>query len=62
MPEIDSPVPDDVFTVLPPDPSIVVREQPKAGAYRIRGTDVEAEVRRLTTTVGVARSSHMIGL
>jgi Protein of unknown function (DUF3435) len=53
-------VPDDVSAALPPDPSIVAleqqRQQLKAGVYRIQGTDVEAEVRRLTTAIGAARS------
>ena len=53
-------VPDDVLAALPPDPDIAAleqeREQLKAGAYRIRGTDIEAEVRRLTTAIGGARS------
>jgi hypothetical protein len=53
-------VPDDVLAALPPDPAIVEleqrREQLKAGAYRIRGTEVEAEVRRLTAEIGSART------
>ena len=53
-------VPDDVLAALPPDPSIVDLEQQraqlKAGAYRIRGTEVEAEVRRLTAEIGIART------
>ena len=53
-------VPDDVLAALPPDPDIVAleqeREQLKAGAYRIQGTEIEAEVRRLTTVIGCARS------
>jgi len=53
-------VPDDVFAALPPDPSIVdleeQRAQVKAGAYRIQGTEVEAEVRRLTAEIGIART------
>jgi hypothetical protein len=53
-------VPDDVLAALPPDPTITAleqeREQLKAGAYRVQGTDVEAEVRRLTTAIGTARS------
>ncbi|KAH8589904.1 hypothetical protein B0O99DRAFT_522359, partial [Bisporella sp. PMI_857] len=32
------------------------REKLKAGAYRVQGTDVEAEVRRLTTAIGSAKS------
>jgi hypothetical protein len=53
-------VPDDVLAALPPDPDITAleqeREKLKAGAYRVQGTDVEAEVRRLTTAIGSARS------
>jgi hypothetical protein len=53
-------VPDDVLAALPPDPAIVEleqrREQLKAGAYRIQGTEVEAEVRRLTAEIGTART------
>ncbi|KAH7364055.1 hypothetical protein BKA65DRAFT_603155 [Rhexocercosporidium sp. MPI-PUGE-AT-0058] len=53
-------VPDDVLAALPPDPSIVdleeQRAQLKAGAYRIQGTEVEAEVRRLTAEIGTART------
>ncbi|KAH7370272.1 hypothetical protein BKA65DRAFT_589640 [Rhexocercosporidium sp. MPI-PUGE-AT-0058] len=51
---------DDVLTALPPDPSIVdlekQRAQLKAGAYRIQGTEFEAEVRRLTAEIGTART------
>jgi hypothetical protein len=53
-------VPDDVLAALPPDPDITTleqeREQLKAGAYRVQGTDVEAEVRRLTAAIGSAKS------
>jgi Protein of unknown function (DUF3435) len=53
-------VPDDVLAALPPDPDIVAleqqREELKAGAYRIQGTEVEAEVRRLTAEIGSART------
>jgi chemotaxis methyl-accepting protein methylase len=53
-------VPDDIFAALPPDPDITAleqeREQLKAGTYRIHGTDIEAEVRQLTTAIGSARS------
>jgi hypothetical protein len=53
-------VPDDVLAALPPDPDIVAleqrREELKAGAYRIQGTGIEAEVRRLTTEIGSART------
>jgi len=53
-------VPDDVLAALPPDPDIVAleqqREELKAGAYRIQGTGVEAEVRRLTAEIGSART------
>ncbi|KAH6661772.1 FluG domain-containing protein [Halenospora varia] len=48
-------VPDDVLAALSPDPRIVDLEQQraqlKAGAYRIQGTEVEAEVRRLTAEI-----------
>ncbi|KAH6696617.1 hypothetical protein BKA61DRAFT_622814 [Leptodontidium sp. MPI-SDFR-AT-0119] len=40
-------VPDDVLAALPPDPT---------GAYRIQGTEVEAEVRRLTAEIGISRT------
>jgi len=53
-------VPDDVLAALPPDPSIVDLEQQraqlKAGAYRIQGTEFEAEVRRLTAEISTART------
>ncbi len=53
-------VPDNVLAALPPDPDIVAleqeREQLKAGAFRIQGTEIKAEVRRLTTAIGSARS------
>jgi hypothetical protein len=53
-------VPDDVLAALPPDPDIVAleqqREELKAGVYRIQGTEVEAEVRRLTAEIGSARA------
>ena len=53
-------VPDDVLAALPPDPRIVDLEQQraqlKARAYRIQGTEVEAEVRRLTAEIGIART------
>jgi hypothetical protein len=53
-------VPDEVLATLPPDPIITAleleREQLKAGAYRIRGTSIEAEVRRLTSAIGSART------
>ena len=53
-------VPDDVLAALPPDPDIVAleqrREELKAGAYRIQGTGVEAEVRRLTAEINSART------
>jgi hypothetical protein len=52
-------VPDDVLAVLLPDPDITAleqeREKLKAGAYRIQGTDVEAEVRCLTAAIGSAK-------
>jgi hypothetical protein len=52
-------VPDDVLAALPPDPDITAleqeREKLKAGAYRIQGTDVQAEVRRLTAAIGSAK-------
>ncbi|TVY90451.1 hypothetical protein LAWI1_G007273 [Lachnellula willkommii] len=55
-------VPDDVLAALPLDPDITTleqqREELKAGAYRVQGTDVEAEVRRLTTAIGSARSKR----
>lgn len=53
-------VPDDVLAALPPDPDIMAleqkREKLKAGAYRIQGTDIEPEVRRLTAVIGSAKS------
>ncbi|TVY12529.1 hypothetical protein LARI1_G009432 [Lachnellula arida] len=55
-------VPDDVLAALPPDPDITAfeqqREQLKAGTYRVQGTGVEAEVRRLTVAIGSARSKR----
>lgn len=53
-------VPDDVLAALPADPDIAALEQHrealKAGAYRIQGTEIEAEVRRLTAEIGSART------
>jgi len=53
-------VPDDILAAFPPDPRIAdleeQRAQLKAGAYRIQGTEVEAEVRRLTSEIGIART------
>ncbi|XMA20273.1 hypothetical protein WAI453_013064 [Rhynchosporium graminicola] len=53
-------VPDDVLVALPPDPRIVDLEQQraqlKAGAYKIQGSEVEAEVRRLTAEIGTTRT------
>jgi hypothetical protein len=53
-------VPDDYLDALPPDPAITAleqeREQLKAGTYRIQGTSIEAEVRRLTAAIGSART------
>jgi len=55
-------VPDDVLAALPPDPEIAAleqeRERLKAGQYRVLGTDIEAEVRRLTAAIGSARSKR----
>ena len=55
-------VPNDVLAALPPNQDIIALEQRrdelKAGAYRVQGTDVETEVRRLTTAIGSARSRH----
>ncbi|KFY81072.1 hypothetical protein V499_00145 [Pseudogymnoascus sp. VKM F-103] len=49
-------VPDDCLDALPPDPALTEleqkREQLKAGTYRIQGTSIEAEVRRLTAVIG----------
>ncbi|KFZ24057.1 hypothetical protein V502_01469 [Pseudogymnoascus sp. VKM F-4520 (FW-2644)] len=36
-------------------PLTLLREQLKAGAYRLQGTSIEAEVRRLTAAIGSAR-------
>lgn len=53
-------VPDDVFAALPSDLYIVDLEQQraqlKAGAYRIQGTEVEAQVRRFTAEIDMART------
>ena len=53
-------VPDNVLATLPSDPAIVALEQEqerlKAGVYRVQGTDVEANVQRLTTEISSARS------
>ncbi|KAG9228633.1 hypothetical protein BJ875DRAFT_489673 [Amylocarpus encephaloides] len=55
-------VPDEYLAALPPDPIITAleqeREQLKAGAYRIQGTSIEAEVRRLTAAIGSARTKR----
>jgi hypothetical protein len=55
-------IPDNVLAVLPPDPDITVlkqeRKKLKAGAYRVQGTDIEAEVRQLTTVIGSTRSRY----
>ncbi|TVY14767.1 hypothetical protein LARI1_G008250 [Lachnellula arida] len=55
-------VPDDVLAALPLDPDITAfeqqREQLKAGTYRVQGTGVEAEVRRLTVAISSARSKR----
>jgi hypothetical protein len=55
-------VPDEYLAALPPDPVITAleqeREQLKAGAYRIQGTSIEAEVRRLTAAIGSARTKR----
>ncbi|KFY20821.1 hypothetical protein V491_03397 [Pseudogymnoascus sp. VKM F-3775] len=53
-------IPEEYLAALPPDPVITAleqeREQLKAGAYRIKGTSIEAEVRRLTAAIGSART------
>ncbi|KAF7944137.1 hypothetical protein EAE96_010541 [Botrytis aclada] len=53
-------VPNDILAALPPDPHITALEQErqnlKGPSYRIQGTDIEAEVRRLTNEIGSARS------
>jgi Protein of unknown function (DUF3435) len=55
-------VPDDILAALPPDPDITAleqqQEQLKAGAYRVQGTRVETEVRRLTAAISSARSKY----
>ncbi|KAG4430542.1 hypothetical protein IFR05_013980 [Cadophora sp. M221] len=55
-------VADDVLAALPPDPNITAlkqkREKLKASAYKVQGTDVEAEVRRLITAISSAKSKH----
>lgn len=52
--------PDDILAALPPDQEIVALEQErdrlKAGAYQVRGTDVEAEVLRLTAAINTAKT------
>jgi hypothetical protein len=51
---------DEILAAFPLDPVITAleqeREQLKAGTYRIQGTNIEAEVRRLTTAIGSART------
>ncbi|KAK6609654.1 FluG domain-containing protein [Botrytis cinerea] len=53
-------VPNDILAALPPDPHITAlereRQNLKGPSYRIQGTDIEAEVRRLTNEIGSARS------
>ena len=53
-------IPDDVLAALPLDPDIVAlkqqREALKAGAYRIQGTEIEAEVWRLTAEISSAKT------
>ena len=53
-------MPDNILTAFPPDSYITDLEerqaQLKAGAYRIQGIEVEAEVRRLTSEIGIART------
>jgi hypothetical protein len=55
-------IPDNVLAALPPDPDVTIleqeREKLKARVYRVQGTDIEAEVRRLTTVIGSTRSRH----
>ncbi len=60
-------VPDEVLAALPPDPIITAleqeQEQLKAGAYRIQGTSIQAEVRHLPPQLvvlglGVGTLSH----
>lgn len=50
----------DVLAALPSDTNItaIEQEQLKAGAYRVQRTSIEAEVRRLTTAIGTARSKR----
>jgi hypothetical protein len=52
-------VPDGLLAAFPLDLKIVALEQQraelKAGAFKVQGTDVEAEVRRLTTAIDNAR-------
>jgi hypothetical protein len=51
--------PEEVLQALPPDPEIrrleQQREELKAGSHRVIGTQVEEEVRRLTTMINSAR-------
>lgn len=55
-------VPDDVLAALPPDPSIMALEEEraklKAGAFRIQGTEVEPEVRRLNLAISAAKKKR----
>lgn len=55
-------VPDEVWSALPPDPEIAVLEaqrgELKKGRFRIQGTDVEKEVRRLSNEIRNKRAQR----
>ncbi|KAF8273318.1 hypothetical protein EI94DRAFT_1795379 [Lactarius quietus] len=54
-------VPDDVWALLPPDPEIEAleqeRERLKGGQFRIKGTEHEGAVKRLTALISTRRSA-----
>ncbi|ESZ91660.1 FluG domain-containing protein [Sclerotinia borealis F-4128] len=53
-------VPNDVLAALPPDPYITALEQErhklKGASYRIEGTEIKKEVRRLSNAIATAKS------
>ena len=55
-------VPDEVWSTLPPDPDIAAleaqRDKLKEGRFRIQGTDVEKEVRRLSNEIRNKRAQR----
>lgn len=49
-----------MLAAFPPNPDIAAlelkREQLKGGVYKVQGTDIEADVRRLTTEISSTKS------